>query len=202
MGSGNDGTIEISTLTRDLVRPDAERPKTLSRDLQRFIQVEVMVPRLRLPTFSGPRGPELPSSPGGAGTDLDEPEQVRLHVIPTPGQAQPQHAHNLITGKVLTYTSKRGPFHLFRLRYYLQQGQGLLIQIARRFHHLFPSADDALAPVTTHIDDELNCLLEYRSATDTSAGSPITIIPGIQRIVITLDAQGQPLHSSIDGADS
>ncbi|MBO0783053.1 MAG: hypothetical protein J2P37_29920 [Ktedonobacteraceae bacterium] len=178
----------------------------MSRDLQRVIQVEVTVPRIALPTFASSGDATYHRSPVSESASIDaDLEQVRLHVIDTPGQSTPQPAYGMKENKALTYASKRGPFRLFHLRYFFKQGQGLLLQILRHYQHRRAhslSGENRLMPANMHVDDELICLLEYRSASSKQIVTPIEIIAGIKRVVIMLNEEGIPNSYTIDGSES
>jgi len=159
----------------------------VSPDQQPVLFVEVMVPRIVLPT-----------EPAIAGNTDEEMEQVRiipLNPSPSPDLSTAQSQQ----GEVSTYTTHTGPFHLFHIRNVPALGQALLLQILR------PQKSNRQTRKGSHpltVTDELAFTLEVSHSASAYTATPLELIPGLNQVTIVLSEEGIPASYSIDGAES
>lgn len=144
------------------------------------VQLEIAVPVIQFPRLSDSTLTE--ASPDGG---MDMIEQARLQRLDLAAQ------HNGDQGEqaeeIATYTTQHGPFRQIRFRQIPTLGQRLRIQIWRRW----PRTHSAEV-----VNDELNLSVSFVSR---AASLREELWPGVNQVVIQLDAEGMPTNYSIDG---
>jgi hypothetical protein len=163
----------------------------LSKNVQPVIKLEVTVPHIALPLSrhqvedQAEADQQLPS------------EQLRLLALgrqtgTTSGQYDdftpvPSHDQN-------------GRFRLFRLNNIVAQGGGFLLQILRMYPSSRQQGNRREQIGQLRLSDNLAFTIEFRRADQ--AHNSRGLVPGLNSIVIYLDAEGKPGSYSIDGIKS
>jgi hypothetical protein len=185
----------------------------VSSDTQPAINLEVTVPRILLPPLY-----ERPTrSEGSAGEEEEQPnqqaepveekaddldrEQVRLSSINVgPASRQTQVVQ---VGELSTYTTRQGPFHLFRIDHILAHGQAQLLQVLRRGKGRERPQRNSRDAAPLRVTDELAFILKFRhnTAEDAAEAAREALLPGWNQVVIVLDEENAPITYSIDGSE-
>ncbi len=160
------------------------------------VHLEITVPHIVFPTGNSQR---QKAGEATTGQQDNEQEQVRI-LLPGPqnqlSSLQSTGTSAEITAEVTTYTSVAGPFRLFRLKNLPAQGQALLLQVLRRV-----TGTSEPFPVTAEQAFSIEFRHHAHQGHAIEQAGVSSLIPGLNRIVISVDEEGAPGSFRIDSAE-
>jgi len=177
-------------------------------DTQPAINLEVIVPRIMLPSIfeRSAATEEEQSALVEEKSEHPDIEQVRLFPInmenrPPSSSKQNQQGQS---GDLITYTTRQGPFHLFRIEHILAHGPAYLLQVLRRGKAGSRTNHNQEKDSEPYrVTDELAFTLKFRHSTGEEAteAAQETLTPGWKQVVIVLDEENVPTNYNIDGSE-
>ena len=101
---------------------------------------------------------------------------------------------------------QKGRFRLFQAKDIVVQGGGFLLQILRLYPTSRLRGNEEEQVGQLRLSDNLAFTIEYHHVEDSSGADQVDnargLVPGLNSVVIYLDAEGKPCNYSIDGARS
>jgi len=169
----------------------------LSKNVQPVIKLEVTVPHIALSL----RGNQVEERAEADQQDSSE----RLRILPLGQQSGTTSGQYSEFAPALSHDQK-GRFRLFQVNEIAAHGGGFLLQILRMYPASRQRRNRAEQVGQLRSSDNLAFTIEFRHAGDSleaaQAHSSPKLMPGLNSVVIYLDAEGKPGNYSIDGAKS
>jgi hypothetical protein len=169
----------------------------LSKNVQPVIKLEVTVPHIALSL----RGNQVE---GRAEADLQHSSE-RLRILPLGQQSGTSPGQYGEFATTLSHDQK-GRFRLFQVNNIVAQGGGFLLQILRMYPASRSQGNRREQAGQLRASDNLAFTIEFRHEGNlpeiAQAHSFPHLRPGLNSVVIYLDAEGKPGNYSIDGARS